>query len=170
MLTKHWTNNFSKKRLWLLYSHHKLRLICDINFKWLAWACFKAACFNQNNLVGLEIFMGYPTTICNSKRLNKHTFPKETIGLGMTLVPMGISLSHLPPITMDYSKVRPSPVPKYVPRDHSFFRKFSHMILGWTYFMWFFGLLGKNQSLFSDSGLLLALNSHFSKMSAWITK
>ena len=52
------------------------------------------------------------TLTCRSKSLNDHTFLKETIGLGVTLVPMGISLTHLPPITMDYSKVRPHSNPK----------------------------------------------------------
>ena len=46
------------------------------------------------------------------KKLNQTTLPTQTGGLGVTLVPMGISLSHLPPITMNLSKVRPPPDPK----------------------------------------------------------
>ena len=69
-----------------------------------------------------------------------------------------------------WAEICPLATPNESQGTSKIFSKYFLYDTGWTYFMCFLSLLGKNQSLFSDSGLLLALNSHISKMSVRITK
>ena len=109
-------NKIFEKNLWLTkINRHFLLLYGVICFTLYTWeiarnhllyflACKCVIYFRMTYLL--------KTLTCRSKSLNDNTFPKETIGLGVTLVPTGISLSHLPLITMDYSKDRPPSNPK----------------------------------------------------------
>ena len=68
------------------------------------------------------------------------------------------------------AELEPLPTPNKSQGTSKIFSKIFSYDPGLNLFYGIFGLLRRNQSLFSDPGLLMVLNSHFSEMSAWITK